>query len=175
MTRSLDGLLSRNFYYPVDFAGSIAEAKRSLAERSYDFLIINSPLPDDTGCDFACDVSDKKNSVVLMLVKAEMYEAVNSDVYNHGVYTISKPTSASVINLALQWMTATRERLRKFEKKSLSMEERMEEIRIVNRAKWLLIENLSMTEADAHKYIEKQAMDRCITKREVAEIVIRTY
>ena len=51
----------------------------------------------------------------------------------------------------------------------------MEEIRCVNRAKWLLIRELKMDEPDAHRYIEKQAMDRCVTKREVAEEIIKTY
>ena len=51
----------------------------------------------------------------------------------------------------------------------------MEEIRIVNRAKWLLISELKMSEEDAHRYIEKQAMDRCITRRAMAESIIRTY
>ena len=54
-------------------------------------------------------------------------------------------------------------------------EEKMEEIRIVNRAKWLLISELKMDEPQAHRYIEKQAMDRCISKKEVAEEIIRTY
>ena len=54
-------------------------------------------------------------------------------------------------------------------------EEKMEEIRIVNRAKWLLINELKMDEPGAHRYIEKQAMDRCVTRREVAEEIIRTY
>lgn len=51
----------------------------------------------------------------------------------------------------------------------------MEEIRIVGRAKLLLIEKLKMTEPDAHRYIEKTAMDRCISKRAVAESIIKTY
>ena len=51
----------------------------------------------------------------------------------------------------------------------------MEEIRLVNRAKWLLISELKMDEPDAHRYIEKQAMDRCVTRREVAEEIIKTY
>ena len=51
----------------------------------------------------------------------------------------------------------------------------MEEIRMVNRAKWLLIEQLKMTEQQAHRYIEKQAMDRCITRRAVAEQILATY
>ena len=51
----------------------------------------------------------------------------------------------------------------------------MNEIRLVNRAKWLLISELNMTEANAHRYIEKQAMDRCVSRRQVAEEIIKTY
>ena len=51
----------------------------------------------------------------------------------------------------------------------------MEEIRLVNRAKWLLIGELNMTEQEAHRYIEKQAMDRCVTKRVIAEQILSTY
>ncbi len=51
----------------------------------------------------------------------------------------------------------------------------MAEIRIVNRAKWLLISELKLEEAEAHRYIEKQAMDRCISKRAVSEEIIKTY
>ena len=51
----------------------------------------------------------------------------------------------------------------------------MEEVRIVARAKCILVEYLRMSEQQAHRYIEKQAMDQCITKREVSENIIRTY
>ena len=61
------------------------------------------------------------------------------------------------------------------EKKTATIEEKMEEIRLVNRAKWLLIEELKMTEQEAHRYIEKQAMDRCVTKRVVAVQILSTY
>ena len=43
------------------------------------------------------------------------------------------------------------------------------------RAKWLLVSELKMTEPNAHHYIEKQAMDRCVSKREIAEEIIKTY
>ncbi len=61
------------------------------------------------------------------------------------------------------------------EKQNRTLREKMEDIRAVNRAKWLLIEHLSMTEQDAHYYIEKQAMDTRLSRREVAEHIIRTY
>ena len=42
----------------------------------------------------------------------------------------------------------------------------------MNRAKWQLIDQRGMTEQDAHRYIEKQAMDRCVTRRAVAEDIL---
>ena len=59
--------------------------------------------------------------------------------------------------------------------RALWIYEKMLEIRTVNRAKWLLIDQFKMTESDAHRYIEKQAMDACISRREVAENIIKTY
>ena len=82
---------------------------------------------------------------------------------------------AQMLAQALGWMASGRERLRRMEKKATSIEEKMEDIRVVNRAKCLLIEQLRMTEKEAHRFIEKQAMDRCVTKRAVAENIISTY
>ena len=59
--------------------------------------------------------------------------------------------------------------------KNVSIEEKMEEIRLVNRAKWLLIDKQNMDEPSAHRRIEKQAMDQCVTRREIAEAIIRSY
>ena len=50
-----------------------------------------------------------------------------------------------------------------------------DDIRIINRAKYILMEYLSMTEPQAHKYLEKQAMDMRLTKIEVAENLLSTY
>ena len=113
--------------------------------------------------------------MALLIVRAESYEDIRAKVVSKGIFTLSKPTSTQIITRALEWMAATRERLRRLESKATSIEEKMEEIRLVNRAKWLLIENLKMTEADAHHYIERQAMDRCCSKKEIALGIIKTY
>ena len=52
------------------------------------------------------------------------------------------------------------------------LKEKMEEIRIVNRAKMLLMQNKSMTEQEAHRYIEKQAMDTGSKKTAIATLII---
>lgn len=168
-------LISDNHYYSATYVGSIASAKRGLSESSYDFVVINAPLPDDFGTKLAIDICADKSTVALMLVKAELHEEIHSKVLRYGIFTLPKPTSAIMISQSLMWMSAARERLRRLEKKTVTIEEKMEEIRLVNRAKWLLIENLKMTEPDAHHYIEKQAMDRCTSKRNVAESILKTY
>ena len=57
----------------------------------------------------------------------------------------------------------------------MTLEDKMGEIRLVNRAKWALINSCHMTEEDAHRYIQKQAMDRCVAKKVIAEEILKTY
>ncbi len=172
---ALTPLLPDSKFAPVRFETSVNAAKRVLADRAYDFIVINSPLPDDAGIRFAMDLSGLKTSVALLMVRSDVYATTYNRVAEHGVYVLPKPTSKPIVSQAIDWMIATRERLKKFEKKTMSTEEKMQEIRIVNRAKWVLIESLKLTESDAHRYIEKQAMDRCISKREIAEEIIKNY
>jgi response regulator NasT len=171
----LSELLPESHYQPVRIVSGVSAGRRAFGERGYDFVIVNSPLPDDVGIRFAVDTAASAGTVVLLLVRAELHDDARDKVLEHGVYTLAKPLSRPVLSLALDWMAANRERLRKLEKKTLSVEEKMEEIRLVNRAKWLLISELKMDEPQAHRYIEKQAMDRCVPKRDVAEEIIRTY
>lgn len=162
-------------YHPVDTVTSISTAKRVLAEKSFDFVIINSPLPDDVGTRFAIDTCTTEQSVVLLLVKNDIHEGIHDKVAEYGVFTLPKPISKPSMARALSWLESARERLRQFEEKSISFEDKMVEIRLVNKAKWLLISELKMSEPDAHRYIEKQAMDRCVAKKRIAEEIIRTY
>lgn len=168
-------LLAESGYRQIRFESGVSAARRTFSENSFDFVIINSPLPDDVGLRFAIDVSASGSAVALLVVRSDIFEETNEKVYRHGVYSIPKPMSRPIIEMALKWMASSRERLRKSEKKTLSIEEKMEEIRIVNRAKWLLISELKMDEPGAHRYIEKQAMDRCVTRREIADEIIKTY
>ena len=162
-------------YSPVSYAKSISEAQRKTVERIYDLIVINTPLPDDFGAKFAIDASNNSPTVVLLFVRSDNYGDVYDKVYDFGVFTVKKPLPEQNVTQALDFVKATRERLRKMEKKKVSLEEKMMEIKIVNRAKWTLITSLNMNEDDAHRYIEKQAMDRCVSKREIAEEVLRTY
>ena len=162
---SLSALLPERSYHPITVAADVASARRLLLEGQYDIVLINTPLPDDLGVRLALDVCSRSGAGVLLLLRAEHYPDISARVSAYGVLAISEPTSPRMIL----------ERLRRMEQKTASIEEKMEEIRLVNRAKWLLIEQLKMTEKEAHRYIEKQAMDRCVTRRKIAESILAIY
>lgn len=160
---------------PVRSVSDLSSAKRLRNEQDFDFVIINSPLPDDQGIRFAIDISRETSAAVLVLVPADIHEQIRDKVTDHGVFTLPKPVGKTTFSVALGWMAGMRERLRKTEKKTLSIEDKMEEIRLVNRAKWILIRELQMEEPEAHRYIEKQAMDRSLSKRAIASQIINMY
>lgn len=172
---TLRTLLPEGRYGPVTVLHDAAAARRALAEKSYDLVLINTPLPDEFGTRLALDACESSSAGVLLLVKAEHCPDIEAQVSAHGVLTLAKPTSAQLFAQTLRLLCITRERLRGMEKKAVTLQEKMGEIRLVNRAKWLLIEELKMTEQEAHRYIEKRAMDRCVTRRAVAEQILSTY
>lgn len=171
----LTSILPKSTYDPIHTVSSVNAAKRCLSEKSYDFIFINSPLPDDTGIPFAIDTCVAKETVVLLFIKNEIYDSIFDIVAPHGVFTLPKPISKATISLVLNWMISARERLRNLQEKNSSMESKMEELRLVNRAKCLLISELKMSEHEAHHYISKQAMNSCVTKKCIAQDIIKKY
>ena len=173
LNSALKSLFDERIYSPVHIVSSISAAKLAMNEREYDFLIINSPLHDEQGINYAIDLCASSDVIVLLIVSNEIHDEIYNKVSPYGVYTLPKPTSRSILERALAWMISGRERVRRYENKNLSIEHKMEEIRLVNRAKWTLISHYNMSEPDAHRYIEKLAMDRCVTRKEIADEIIK--
>lgn len=115
--RSISDLLPENIYYPIKTVSDMGSAKRELLDRSYDIVIINTPLPDDFGIRLAIDICQSSSTGVLLFVKAEHYPDINAKVMPYGVLTLSKPTSAQMILQTLVLLCGTRERLKFMEKR----------------------------------------------------------
>ncbi len=172
---NIQPLLPENEFGPVITVKSAGEAQRKLINQTFDIVLINTPLSDDFGTKLALDIAADSKSGVLMFVKSDLYDEVTDKVIDFGIFTLSKPTSLPVVHQILKNMYAMQERFKKVERKRASLEEKMEEIRIINHAKWVLIQNMSLSETEAHRLIEKQAMDTRMTKKDIAEGIIKTY
>ena len=98
-------------------------------------------------------------AAVLLLVKAELADTVADRVEASGVMVIAKPVSRQVFEQAQRFALAARNRLTALHAENERLEKKMAELRLIDRAKCVLIQYLGMTEQQAHRHIEKQAMD----------------
>lgn len=168
-------ILPKEQFYPLIWAHSAGEAQRELVNRSVDIVVINAPLKDEMGTELAIELAQNHRCGVMMMVKNDVYEQVSYKVEEYGVLTLPRPCTAQQAFQTMKLLLATQQRLRALEQKTASLEEKMKEIRLVNRAKGLLMDNLKFTEQEAHRYIEKAAMDNCKKKSEIAQNIINTY
>lgn len=94
---SVSALLPKSNYSPVHYAQSVNAAQRKFLERSYDIILINTPLPDDFGIKFATEISAGRTSVVLLFIRNEVYSDVYDKVCDYGVFTIRKPVPPTAV------------------------------------------------------------------------------
>ena len=140
-----------------------------------DIVIISPPVQGGSAVQLACEITKLGYAGVLLLVRNEQYEELSRRLERDGVMLLQKPLSRSLFLQALRLLAAMRERMRGVEDRARILETRMTELKLVERAKWVLVEYLKMSEAEAHRYIEKQAMDRRTTRGEIAEGILKTY
>lgn len=166
--------LSAHSISDIVAAYSAAQARRIILERDFDFVIINSPLSDETGENLARQTARKELSRIILLVKSEIFEAVSAVCGSEGVLTISKPINIELFSQAL-FLAKSMRRLPNEQAENERLIRKIEAIRLVDRAKSILISIRGMSEAEAHRYIEKQAMDTRNSKRSLSERIIRDY
>lgn len=159
----------------ADSAESGAKGKQLALKESYQAILINAPLPDIAAEELAIELAQKTQAGILLFVSSDEEKATEQKVIPYGVFVLSKPVGSAWFYKALRLLEAADYRMRGMQHENQRLQQQIDESKIINRAKGVLMEYLSMTEPQAHKYLEKQAMDLRITKAEVARRLLSTY
>ena len=154
---------------------SALEADYVLDTESHDVVVVDSSVPPDRSAALAARAAENGAAGVLLLAEPERYDAVAAYAGAHGFMALRSPADPVLLKQSLAMMATVSSRLHALESKAEKLQAKMDEMRLVGRAKLLLIQRFKMTEKQAHRFIEKNAMDRCVTRRAVAEAIIRTY
>ena len=145
---------------------SAAEARRRMLESDFELIVVNSPLPDAV---------EKTDAGVIFLAKAAAAEQLLTPLSEEGVLLVTKPFSNTFFLQAIHMAAASNHRLLLLRQENQRMQEKLAQVRLVSRAKCCLIELGHMTEAEAHRYIEKKAMDTRRDRAEVAQEILDSY
>ncbi|MGN1114434.1 MAG: ANTAR domain-containing response regulator [Oscillospiraceae bacterium] len=176
ITAAITRLLKDTFPQCTISAASNSNAgKKAVVEKNFDAVLINCPLSDEYGFDLAELTTRDTMASCIMIVKSDNAEDVIEQVEDYGIMVIPKPISKSTFYHNLKFVSASRKQLLGLQTENIKLHKKLEEIRIINRAKFALMQYLNFTEEQAHKYLEKQAMDTRVPKIEVAMKIIKMY
>lgn len=168
-------LLDCHYTFNTRVLADSQEARRIILNNDFDIIIINSPLADESGVNLAIHASESTNSIVIYVVKQEKYDDCVASLSNTNIMVIAKPINKSILYQALNSAIILQNKRRAYEKEVKRLKEKLEETRIVGQAKCMLIEHMHITEEEAHRIIEKKAMDTRDKKINIAMEIIRNY
>ena len=141
----------------------------------FDSVIISTPLSDEFGLDLVADISkDAKNGIVVS-AKREIADEVQKKIRFTGAFVLPRPFNKALLIQTIKLTEIAHIGMAKLEEENRQLTQQLSDMKIVNRAKSMLMQYLNLTEDQAHRHIQKQAMDLRKTQRAVAEDILKTY
>ncbi|MBR1752026.1 MAG: ANTAR domain-containing protein [Ruminococcus sp.] len=144
-------------------------------ESNVDIVIINSPLGGVSGSALAVDICKKTNAGCIVITAKDHLDELSSRLEEQGVLVLGRPISKQMFVRSLRLLSASRNRFLGLEKENIKLHRELDEIKMINRAKSVLMKYLKFSEEQAHRYIEKQSMDLRMSKYDIALKVVKTY
>ena len=130
---------------------------------------------DEFGLDLVADIAkDAKNGVVV-LAKHEIADEVQKKIRFTGAFVLPRPFNKAMLIQTIKLAEVAHIGMAKLEEENRQLSQQLSDMKIVNRAKSMLMQYLNLTEEQAHRHIQKQAMDLRKTQRAVAEDILKTY
>lgn len=137
-----------------------------------DIVIMDVKMPVMDGISAAEQIGKDRLCPVVMLTAFSQTELVER-ARDAGVMAyIVKPFTASDVTPALDIALSRWAELKTLEAEIADLGDRLETRKAVDRAKGVLMTKLKITEGDAFRWIQKTAMDRRMSMREVADAVV---
>ena len=172
---SVTDFLKGEGFLQITCSISWEEAKSLAQKNEFDLILINcAPVPLEEQAS-AAYFSETTKSFVVIIAPNEYADELAEKTAENGVLVISRPVNRHLFHHYLQFVSVFKRRMLGVWQENSNLKHMVEEIKVIDRAKYLLMQCLSMTENQAHQYLQRQAMDMRMTKFEVAMYVIRTY
>ena len=169
-------VLSAEGFGKTAHAASGSEARRLLGrDDEPELIVINAPLSDEFGQELSELAAEATSAGIILICAGDIADDVADKVSDSGVTVITKPLNRQVLSRTVKVVCANRSRMMGLKKENDEILTKIDEMRLINRAKCTLMQYLKFTEPQAHRYIEKQAMNTRQTRREVAMRILATY
>ena len=165
-------MLGEEGYDVVGQAGDGARAIELAEQLRPDLVILDVKMPVLDGISAAESVAGQRIAPGIVLTAFSQRELVERARDAGAMAYLVKPFSKSDLVPAIEMAVSRFAELAAVESEVADLKERLETRKVVDRAKGVLQEQLSLTEPEAFRWIQKTAMDLRLSMKQVAEGVI---
>ncbi len=158
-------------YTNISAFTSGSEVRRYILNISADMIIINSPVNGESGAELAVSVTENTTAFVILLCDRDIADDLADKLSSYNILVLSKPVSRRTLSDGIKLLDADTVHFSDI-RESEEVMRRISDIRLINRAKSMLMKYLGFTEPQAHRHLEKQAMNSRCTRRDAAKKII---
>ena len=94
-------------------------------------------------------------------------------MHSFGVLSVKKPVPVKPFSQLIKLIENSSKRVAKLYSEGTEVLNIIDQLRTVDVAKWFLIQKYSITESQAHRIVEKYAMDHQLPKNTAAEKIVQ--
>ncbi|GAA2021012.1 response regulator [Pseudokineococcus marinus] len=156
----------------VGEAGDGESAVRLVEEMTPDLVVMDVKMPVLDGISAAERIGRSGRSAVVLLTAFSQKELVDRARDAGAMAYVVKPFTSADLLPAVEIALSRHAELRALEDEVSDLTERFETRKRVERAKGLLMQQMGLSEPEAFRWIQKTSMDRRLTMREVADVVL---
>ena len=151
---------------------SLGEAVMKTANRQVGAVFAFMPFTDGKSIDDAAGFAEKRFVPLCVFVGTELYPETAYRMKGRYAFVLSYPIQAGMLIQTANILISSRIYVSRLSAERDSLQDKLTDMSVINRAKLLLVEKRRYTEEQAHHALEKAAMDRGISKRKAAEAVL---
>jgi response regulator NasT len=160
--------------FGFDVIGEAADGEQAVAmaiDLKPDVIVMDIKMPNMDGITAAEKIQELRIPVVLLTAFSQKELVERASEAGAMAYVV-KPFTPNDILPAIEIALKSHNRLVELEAELLDVKENFETRKLVDRAKGLLTAKSPMTEPEAFRAIQKLAMDKRLSMREVAQTII---
>ncbi|MDP9861943.1 MULTISPECIES: ANTAR domain-containing response regulator [Streptosporangium] len=168
----LKEMLEEDGYAVVGEAGDGETAVKLALETRPDLVILDVKMPILDGISAAEQIVSQRIAPCLILTAFSQRDLVERARDAGAMAYLVKPFTKSDLVPAIEMAVSRHEEIAALEREVGTLSERLETRKLVERAKGRLMEQHGWSEPQAFRWIQKASMDRRLSMRQVAQIVV---
>lgn len=169
----LKKFIKETFKCNVRTAATASEARGIVSgSQAWELVMVNVPLTDERGTELAEYITENTPACCIVMIKAESAEKIIDWADKSNVIVAAKPFSRQVLYQIVKAVEIAVRRTWSLYQETVRLERQISDIKLVDKAKFQLMQYKNMTEEEAHYYIEQYAMKKRKKKAVAASEII---